>query len=184
MLLRVARFATAVDGADDAARRARALLDTIARSEGLVWSSVRSEVSGPSVVVVVASVWRDRRSMDRALGLGPDGSARVEDAAGLRRPEDVRILPISGAAGRGRVGTSGIARTGRRRPLLPRDRDLLRLLCGGATLAQAAAELGVAVGTAKNRRHEVFEKLGVHDLRGACIAAGTELEAGPDRLRA
>ena len=64
----------------------------------------------------------------------------------------------------------------RRRELLLRDRELLVLLCGGATLAEAAAQLGVSVGTAKNRRHEIYEKLGVHDLSTACALTAHELD--------
>ena len=46
---------------------------------------------------------------------------------------------------------------------------------GRGSAAEAATHLGVSVGTAKNRRHEIYEKLGVHDLGAACAIAAPEL---------
>ena len=50
------------------------------------------------------------------------------------------------------------------------------------SLSEAAAELGVAVGTAKNRRHEVYQKLGVGSLVNAARRLrelGIDLDATP-----
>jgi DNA-binding NarL/FixJ family response regulator len=182
MNLRVARYRTRPEDADSVASRAHAMLARVRRSDGLLWSAVgrRSDVAG--IVVVSVSVWRDRTAMDAVLGAGPGGGVfatgtPAEMRHGLPIPESVDIAEVVDTAGLAAVARQPPTQLRRQRPLLPQDRQLLRLLCGGATLAEAASNLGVSVGTAKNRRHEIYEKLGVHDLAHACELVGAELGA-------
>jgi DNA-binding CsgD family transcriptional regulator len=176
LILRVAHFRTAPDAAAACAARAQTLFNRVSRAEGLAWSAVGRQADGDGAIVIAVSLWRDRGAMDQVLGPDVDGRSDAEAKHGLPEASLIELAEVVDSiglpGGRGLQDPFGIRR---RRGLLPQDRQLLRLLCGGATLAEAAARLGVSVGTAKNRRHEIYEKLGVHDLNAACALAATEL---------
>lgn len=176
MILRVAHFRATPDSASACAARAQALLNRVRRTDGLAWSAVGRQMDGDTVLVIAVSLWRDRQALDQALGGNVEGRSDAEAREGLPEAVFVELADVvdsiglpPGLAPRDPFGAR------RRRALLPQDRQLLRLLCGGATLADAATRLGVSVGTAKNRRHEIYEKLGVHDLNAACALAAPEL---------
>jgi DNA-binding NarL/FixJ family response regulator len=47
-------------------------------------------------------------------------------------------------------------------PLSPRQRDVMRELLAGLCIEGVAARVGIAVGTARFHRHEVYTRLGVN----------------------
>lgn len=181
MILRVAHFRVQPDDAMACAAGAQALFGRVRRTDGLAWSTVGQQTDGDAITIIAVSLWRDRASLAAALGPETGGRTEAEEREGLPAAsplevadvvEDVgpaaAIAPIDPLIGR------------RRRGLLPQDRELLRILCGGRTLAEAATLLGVSVGTAKNRRHEIYEKLGVHDLGAACTIAASDIASDLD----
>ena len=179
MILRVAHFRVSPDGAPACAAKAQALFGRTRRTDGLAWSAVGRQPDGDAMLIIAVSLWRDRRAMEHSLGAHVEERAEAEDREGLPQPSLVELADVVDGIGLPpglAPFDSPIGR--RRRGLLPQDRHLLRMLCGGSTLAEAAAQLGVSVGTAKNRRHEIYEKLGVHDLDAACAIAAPELGEG------
>jgi DNA-binding CsgD family transcriptional regulator len=183
LILRVAHFRTAPDSAVACAARVQALFNRVRRVDGLAWSAVGRQADGDAVIVIAVSLWRDRHALEQVLGGHVEGRSEAEAREGLPEATLVELAEVvdtiglpPGLAPRDPFGMR------RRRALLPQDRQLLRLLCSGATLAEAATRLGVSVGTAKNRRHEIYEKLGVHDLNAACAIAGPELSEGDEAL--
>ncbi|MHB1311484.1 MAG: response regulator transcription factor [Gemmatimonadaceae bacterium] len=50
--------------------------------------------------------------------------------------------------------------------LTPRQREVLRLVAGGASTKQAAAALGLSTKTVEAHRAQLMERLGIHDLPG------------------
>ncbi len=181
MILRVAHFRTPPDAASACAAKAQALFGRIRRTDGLAWSAVGRQPDGDGVLIIAVSLWRDRASLDRTLGADVGGRSEAEAREGLPFAAFVEIADVVDGVGL----PPGLAPLGtvlgrRRRGLLPQDRELLRMLCSGRTLAEAADHLGVSVGTAKNRRHEIYEKLGVHDLNAACALAAPELAPDTD----
>lgn len=178
MILRVAHFRTHAAAATASASTAQSMLSRIRRIDGLAWSAVGRQQDGDEVVIIAVSLWRDRAAMDQMLSAAPDGRSEVEAREGLPEPAMVELAEVVDGMGLPPGFAPADTLLGRRRRgLLPQDRELLRLLCGGSTLAEAARTLGVSVGTAKNRRHEIYEKLGVHDLNAACSMAAAELTA-------
>ncbi len=179
MILRVAHFRTPPDAAAATAETASSLFAGIRRTDGLVWSAVGRQPDGDGTLVIAVSLWRDRVALAGALGPEVDGRSQAEGRAGLPPPTLLELADVVDGAAlpRGLAPVAPVTPIAgrRRRSLSPQDRDLLRLLCGGATLAEAAGHLGVSAGTAKNRRHEIYEKLGVHDLGSACVIAAPEL---------
>lgn len=179
MILRVAHFRTPPDAAAIYAAKAQTVFARIRRSDGLAWSAVGRQPDGDGILIIAVSLWRDRASLESALGPEVDGRSEAEAREGfppatlleLADVIDGAVLPPSLAS----TPIEGITNGRRRRGLVSQDRELLRLLCAGSTLAEAAGHLGVSVGTAKNRRHEIYEKLGVHDLGAACAVAALEL---------
>jgi PAS domain S-box-containing protein len=116
--------------------------------------------------------------LDGYVSIGRDVTERhpravmAEHAGGRREPVAVPV-----ASGATPPPAPIVLR--RHNRLMPRDLALLRLLLAGRSLSDAAAELGVAIGTAKNRRHEVYQKLGVGSLANAARRLrelGIELE--------
>lgn len=55
-------------------------------------------------------------------------------------------------------------------PLSPREMDVLRLIAGGSTNRDAAAQLFISEATVKTHLLHIYAKLGVHD-RAAAVAA-------------
>jgi DNA-binding NarL/FixJ family response regulator len=53
-----------------------------------------------------------------------------------------------------------------RKPLSPREREVLRLIAGGQTTKEVAARLGISVKTAEGYRESIVEKLQVHGTAG------------------
>jgi DNA-binding CsgD family transcriptional regulator len=182
MILRVAHFRLSPESAGPAVARAQSLLARLRHAEGLTWSAVGRQPDGDSVTIISVSLWRDRAAIERSMGPVVDGRSQAEALEGLPATSMLELADVVDdveAGASGRDGASGdVPGRRRRRGLLPQDRELLRLLCGGSTLAEAAGRLGVSVGTAKNRRHELYEKLGVHDLESACALTAGELAAG------
>lgn len=180
MILRVAHFRTPPDAAAAYASKAQSLFNRIRRTDGLAWSAVGRQPDGDGILIIAVSLWRDHASLEHALGPVRDGRSEAEAEVGLPEATLLELADVVDGVGLppGLAPVESLAGR-RRRGLLPQDRELLRLLCGGTTLAEAAGHLGVSVGTAKNRRHEIYEKLGVHDLNAACAIAGPEL--GADR---
>lgn len=56
-------------------------------------------------------------------------------------------------------------------PLTKREREVLRLLCAGASNKEIADALGAAEGTIKNHASSIFSKLGVRDRTRAALKA-------------
>ena len=180
MILRVAHFRTPPDAAAATAAKAQALFDRIRRSDGLLWSAVGRQPDGDATVIIAVGLWRDRGAMDQTLGSIMDGRSVAEAKDGLSAASLLELADVvDGVALPPGLAPPDALIGRRRRGLLPQDRLLLRMLCGGATLAEAAAHLGVSVGTAKNRRHEIYEKLGVHDLDAACMLAAQQIVEEP-----
>jgi DNA-binding NarL/FixJ family response regulator len=50
--------------------------------------------------------------------------------------------------------------------LTPRQRDVLRLIAGGASTKKAAAALGLSTKTVESHRAQLMDRLGIHDLPG------------------
>jgi len=176
MILRVAHYRVPPDAATACAARAQALFGRVRRAEGLAWSTVGRQPDGDAILIIAVSLWRDLAALDAVLGPQTDGRAEAEAREGL--PAAVRLEVAEVVDGVGMSTSHSIVDPTagrRRRGLLPQDRELLRMLCDGRTLAEAATHLGVSVGTAKNRRHEIYEKLGVHDLGAACSMAAAEI---------
>lgn len=181
MILRVARFRTLPDAAAACAARAQALFGRIRRTDGLAWSVVGRQPDGDGVLIITVSLWRDRASLDRTLGAHVGGRSDAEAREGLPVAAFVDIADVVDGVGLPPgLGPPDSVLGRRRRGLLPQDRELLRMLCSGRTLAEAATHLGVSVGTAKNRRHEIHEKLGVHGLDAACALTAPELTTDAD----
>jgi DNA-binding CsgD family transcriptional regulator/heme-degrading monooxygenase HmoA len=177
MILRIAHFRVATARADLLAHRTQAMLGRIRRIDGLAWSTVGSQPEADSTLLISVSLWRDRESMVAVLGRDVGGRAQAEAQEELPAASKVEIAEVVDETGSGSLAAGEVSLGRRRRRLLPQDLELLRLLCGGSTLAQAALTLGVSVGTAKNRRHEIYEKLGVHDLTRACALVADELQS-------
>lgn len=53
-------------------------------------------------------------------------------------------------------------------PLSARERSILELSCAGHSVSQVAMELGLSQGSVKNRRRQIYQKLGVRSLTAAC----------------
>jgi two-component system response regulator NreC len=53
-----------------------------------------------------------------------------------------------------------------RKPLSPREREVLRLIAGGETTKEVAARLGISVKTAEGYRESIIDKLQVHGTAG------------------
>ena len=179
MILRVAHFRVQPDDATACAAQVQALFGRVRRTEGLAWSTVGRQADGDAILIIAVSLWRNHAALDAALGSETCGRTEAEAREGLPAATRLEIADVVGGGGVVGGGPSlppmdpFLGR--RRRGLLPQDRELLRMLCGGGTLAEAATQLGVSVGTAKNRRHEIYEKLGVHDLAAACTIAAPDI---------
>lgn len=57
------------------------------------------------------------------------------------------------------------------RPLTPRMLDVLQLRAAGRTVAETAVELGVAESTVRSISAALYDRLGVHAIAPAYIAA-------------
>lgn len=98
---------------------------------------------------------------ERTIVLG-DGAARIE----------VRLVPLHGAGGTRQViaivgsiagnGDEQLNHAIRRFGLTPAEGRLLKILCTGASVQQAAARLGVARTTARTHLQRIFDKSGAH----------------------
>ena len=62
------------------------------------------------------------------------------------------------------------------RPLTPRMREVLTAAAHGRTIAETAAELGVAPATVTNIRAAAFARLGAHNVTGALAIARARAE--------
>jgi DNA-binding CsgD family transcriptional regulator len=58
------------------------------------------------------------------------------------------------------------------RPLTTSQRQLLKMISEGLTHKEVAQRLGIHHGTVGVRMSHIYRKLGVHNWRDACIAAG------------
>lgn len=52
------------------------------------------------------------------------------------------------------------------------EREVLALLCGGASYQEIAARRNRAIGTVRNETQEIYRKLNVHSAREACAIFG------------
>jgi DNA-binding NarL/FixJ family response regulator len=89
---------------------------------------------------------------------------------------DPRVLPRVLARARGTTTTSRV-QTGLLTMLTPREAEVLRLICTGASNKDIAVQLHVAERTVKSHVSAIFSKLGARDRAGAVVAA---FEAGLD----
>jgi DNA-binding CsgD family transcriptional regulator len=114
---------------------------------------------------------------------GPDGSFPwlVHGAAGCGGPRDAesalhdlvrRSLPAGPGECRAKLGA-----------LTPRERQVVALLCRGATLRGIAATLGVRYVTVRNHVQHIEAKLGVHSLLEIVALRLSEREAIPRASR-
>jgi DNA-binding CsgD family transcriptional regulator len=117
---------------------------------------------------------------------GPDGSFPwlVHGAAACAGPRDARS-PVHEAVARSLPARAGDRRA-RMDGLTPREREVVALLCGGATLRGIAATLGVRYVTVRNHVQHIEAKLGVHSLLEivAFRLSGPEPGRGARRLPA
>jgi DNA-binding NarL/FixJ family response regulator len=93
---------------------------------------------------------------------------------------DARVLPrvIARARGRAPASPSG-ARVLER--LTPREVDVLRLVCRGATNTEIAEALRMGERTVKSHVSAILAKLGVRDRAGAIVTAFDAGIGGPER---
>lgn len=113
----------------------------------------------------ISPIRDDDGRLDGYVSIGRDVTARRPVAAVVgRQPAEPGLRTASDPSPSGEPRPIVLRRHNK---LMPRDLELLRLLLAGLSLSQAAAQLGVAIGTAKNRRHEVYQKLGVGTLANA-----------------
>jgi DNA-binding NarL/FixJ family response regulator len=106
------------------------------------------------------------------------GSGLVLKSAGLNELEDAVRRVAEGEAVFGAEFLAGVLSrlTGRTRSatLTARERQALGLLADGASTAEVAARLGVAVNTARNHVQRVLEKLGARSKLEAVAIARRE----------
>ncbi len=132
MILRVAHFRTPPDAAAACAARAQSVFNSIRRSDGLAWSAVGRQPDGDAVLIIAVSLWRDRASLDHALGTEVDGRSEAEARGGLPAATLLELADVVDGVGLppGLAPVESLAGR-RRRGLLPQDRELLRMLCAG-----------------------------------------------------
>jgi DNA-binding NarL/FixJ family response regulator len=82
---------------------------------------------------------------------------------------DPRVLPRVLARARGTV--SSRVESGLLAALTPRETEVLRLICTGASNQDIAVQLHVAERTVKSHVSAIFSKLGTRDRAGAVVAA-------------
>ena len=69
-----------------------------------------------------------------------------------------RAASTSSPAKRGRTGSEGIGGA-----LTPRERDVVRLICGGLDNRQIAKRLSLSEATVKTHLHQIYQKLSLRD---------------------
>jgi DNA-binding CsgD family transcriptional regulator len=136
---------------------------------------------GTRAILTAAPEFRHRaqQSLARQL-LGLEGTVELESIAigpdGRRIPVRVNRITLTGERGVvGVLGTSRVLSAGTNRPteveLTPRQHETLRLLAGGSSTDEIAAELGVARETARNYIRQLLRALGVHSRLEAVVRA-------------
>lgn len=125
----------------------------------------------PNVKVLALSMHADREYIDRMLEAGACGYM-LKDCAFEELAEAIRTV-LSGrrflsprAAG---TVAAGQPRNTHPQPLVaagltPREREVLQLISEGKSTKQTAAALGVSVKTIETHRHNIMEKLALHNV--------------------
>lgn len=151
-----------------------ALVDlTLGRESGL---SLIGRLNARGVRVLVLTVLGDPAMLESALRLGADGYLLKDvEPAMLRRA--VREVhrgehPVSARMTQHLIGR--FRGQERRSPLSPRELEVLHVFATGASYAECAAQLGLAVGTIQNHVKHIYDKLGVSSKTEA-VAMATRL---------
>ena len=128
----------------------------------------------PSTRVIILTGYTDEASVKETLDAGIVGyivkSGRTTDLIRAIRegtPKNVYLsAEVAAIAQNARL--NGIRRSSgdllKRRPLSPREREVLQLIAEGNSNKQVATILGISEATAKDHRRHIKEKLGIHDL--------------------
>ncbi len=125
----------------------------------------------PDVKVIALSMHADREYIDRMLEAGACGYM-LKDCAFEELAEAIRTVLANRrflSPGRPTPWPAGAARHGRPGPpaeadLTPREREVLQLIAEGKSTKQTASGLGVSVKTIETHRHNIMEKLAIHNV--------------------
>lgn len=160
-----------------AARPDVVLLDVIMPKVGGLKTLARLRDAFPELPVVMFSAFENPAFEARALALGAvgyvlKGASRDElteeirrAAAGERLWTRTDLRRLSGyTASAEPIGDGEI-------PLTPRETEVLRLVCGGATNKKISDQLGISTETVKEHVQHVLRKLGVSDRTQAAVWA-------------
>ncbi len=146
------------------ARADRAEAEALLRQADRVAEEVRRK--GPCCERLLMPALRYRRDLLRELAVAASAAAEPGPvAAGGEPPAPLSAAPPEPAA-QGSVGPAG-------EPLSDRERGLLRLMSGGLSNSEIAAELYLSVHTVKWHARRLYDKLGVK-TRGQAVAAARQ----------
>lgn len=151
-----------------------ALVDlTLGRESGL---SLIGRLHARGVRVLVLTVLGDPAMLESALRLGAAGYLLKDIEPAMLR-QAVREVhrgehPVSARMTQHLIGR--FRGQERRSPLSPRELEVLQVFATGASYAECAAQLGLAMGTVQNHVKHIYEKLGVSSKTEA-VAMATRL---------
>jgi two-component system response regulator DesR len=143
--------------------------------------------AGPFISSYLAPLRAVRPAMPLLLstyyGAGNHAQAQAAGGAGLLTP-DLSIEQVVGAVRAALVGEAIPLRprTKRSEQLSEREREVLALLCTGATNYEIAAAMHVGIETVKKHAGALYRKLGVRNRTEAAQRAATLLASSEPRL--
>jgi DNA-binding NarL/FixJ family response regulator len=131
--------------------------------------AARLRDSGNSAKIVALSAFSDRRFVTEMLRSGASGYV-TKSAAGTELVSAIRAV----ASGQGyfspEIATTLVAEVRQSggasvsQPLARREREVLRLIAGGARSTEIAAQLHIAVATVEVHRRNIMRKLGIRTV--------------------
>jgi DNA-binding NarL/FixJ family response regulator len=129
--------------------------------------------TAPHTEVLILTMHESEEVVREVLAAGASGYVLKSDAghhlvaaiAALLRGEPffssrVAALVVQGYGGRTARGSSDYTR----RPLTPRERQIVQLLAEGRTNKEVAAALGISIKTVEAHRANIMRKLGTHSI--------------------
>lgn len=140
--------------------------------------ATRQIVSGcPGVQVVILSMHESRQFVSEALKAGACGyvlkEAALEEVATAIRAAAVRQVHLSSGVAHvvvddyvRRLEHGGGDVAGVKRPLSPREREVLQLIAEGRTTKEIASRLQLSAKTIETHRRQIMEKTGIFTLAG------------------